>query len=88
LKPILDGEYGERSSKYIVIGNHMIKGHSEREPDVSEKEVMEYCYENGIFYIKINGENNKGLKEAFEFGPCSYMMKKENNIEALILKKM
>jgi hypothetical protein len=50
LKPILDGEYGKPSEKYIVIANHMIKGHSTLEPIVKEKEVMEFCAENNIFY--------------------------------------
>jgi hypothetical protein len=52
------------------MGNHMIKGHSNLDPDVKERDVMDYCTENNIFYTKINGETNKGLKEAFEFGPC------------------
>lgn len=86
LKPILDGEYGERSTKYIVIANHMIKGHTDRDPDVREREVMEYCNDDGIFYMKINGESNKGLKECFEYGPVSYMLKKENNTESAIFK--
>jgi len=66
----------------------MIKGHSEKEPEVKERDVMEYCNENNIFYIKINGETNKGLKEAFEYGPCSYMLKKENNTESLIYRQL
>jgi len=66
----------------------MIKGHSNLEPDVKERDVMEYCNENNIFYIKINGETNKGLKEAFEYGPCSYMLKKENNTESLIYRQL
>ena len=70
LAPILKGEYGKASDKYIVMGNHMIKGHSNLDPDVKERDVMDYCTENNIFYTKINGETNKGLKEAFEFGPC------------------
>jgi len=28
LKPILDGEFGPPKDKYMVIANHMIKGHS------------------------------------------------------------
>jgi hypothetical protein len=65
----------------------MIKGHSNNEPDVKEREVIEYCLENNIFYIKIDGETNKGLKEAFESGPVQYLLRKENNIESLILKE-
>jgi len=66
----------------------MIKGHSTFEPEVREREVMEYCNENNIFYVKINGESNKGLREAFEYGPCSYLLKKENNVESLIFRNL
>ena len=31
------------------------------EPEVKEREVIDFCLDNGIFYIKIHGEKNKGL---------------------------
>jgi hypothetical protein len=54
--------------------------------EVDEKEVMDYCSEMGYFYLKINGENGKGLKEAFEYCPCTYMLKKEHTSESLIFR--
>ena len=64
----------------------MIKGHAAQEPDVREKDVIEFCNENNIFHVKIDGGSNRGLKEAFEYGPCSYILKKENNVEATIFR--
>jgi coenzyme F420-reducing hydrogenase delta subunit len=64
----------------------MIRGHAEEEPDVREKDVIEFCNENNIFHVKIDGGSNRGLKEAFEYGPCSYILKKENNVEATIFR--
>jgi uncharacterized coiled-coil protein SlyX len=38
--------------------------------------------------VRVDGKSNRGLKEAFEYGPYCYIMKKENNIESLIFKQM
>lgn len=66
----------------------MIKGHSQLEPEVKEREVLEYCNDNKIFHVKIDGGSNRGLKEAFEFGPVSYILKKENNVESLVFRQL
>ena len=65
----------------------MMRGNSKVEPEVKEREVMDFCLDNGIFYIKIHGENKKGLQEAFEFGPVNYLLKKENLIESMIVRQ-
>ena len=86
MKPILDGEFGKPSDKWIVVGSHMIKGHSNQEPEVRDKDVIEYCDDHNIFHVKIDGGSNRGLKEAFEYGPYSYILRKENNVESLIFR--
>jgi hypothetical protein len=88
LKPILAGEFGKASDKWIVVGSHMIKGHANQEPEVRDKDVIEYCDDNNIFHVKIDGGSNRGLKEAFEYGPYSYILRKENNVESLIFKQL
>ena len=88
LRPILDGKFGKPQDKWIVIGCHMIKGHQNQETEVREKDVYDYCNENNIFHVKVDGGTNKGLREAFEYGPISYILKKENNIESLIFRQL
>lgn len=58
LKPILDGEHGDPNQKWIVIGSHMIKGHSSLEPDVKEQDVIDFCNKNNIFHVRIDGGSN------------------------------
>ena len=70
------------------MGSHMIKGHSTLEPDVAEKEVIDYCNKYNIFHVRIDGGSNKGLAEAFKYGPYSYILKKENNVESLIFRQL
>jgi hypothetical protein len=72
----------------IIVGSHNIANDRVADPEVNEREVMDFCSDNNIFFVKINGENNKGMKEPFEYGPATYMLKKENNIESLIFRQM
>jgi len=52
--------------------------------EVPDKEVEKYCNEYNLFYIKVDGITMRGIKETFEYGPVSYMLKKENSIESMI----
>ena len=63
--------------------NHFVKGGGSF-PVVVERDVINYCNVNNIFYIEVDGGTNKGLREAFEYGPCSYLLKNENNTESII----
>lgn len=71
-----------------MIGNHNITGDHENKPEVHEREVMDFCGDNNYFYLKINGVTNNGLKEAFEYCPCTYLLKKEHTSESLIFRQL
>jgi hypothetical protein len=56
--------------------------------EVKEKDVIEFCNDNNLFHVKVDGNTNRGIKECFEYGPVSYILKKENNVESLIFRSL
>ena len=90
MQPLLDGDkdVGKAADKFVIVCGHFIVGQQSGVQNVDEREVIEYCDKHGFFHVRVDGQSNRGLKEAFEYGPYCYIMKKENNIESLIFKQM
>jgi hypothetical protein len=90
MQPLLDGDkgVGKASDKFVIVCGHFIVGQQSGVQNVAERDVIDYCDKHGFFHVRVDGSSNRGLKEAFEYGPYCYIMKKDNNIESLIFKQM
>jgi hypothetical protein len=77
MQPLLDGDkgVGNAADKFVILCSHIIVGQKGDGEKVFEREVIEYCDKHGFFHVKVGGEKDKGLKEAFEYGPYCYIMK-------------